>query len=243
MDAFQGEALHLKMVIANAVDSLSVHAFESLTVQQVLIDQQARKYEELLKEHQSLKEAHANVLNVMLEKDATIKGLEGKLQSLEDQVKSLQEENMTFQKVSSIIQYDKENKRLRQEIATLEKKLLSGAVPPKAGDLRNMDAPKLGAPKLVDVPIQMVQQTEDIIAKDKEESNVIKTEPMLEESEDSEGIQVYEQKINKVVYYVSDDNDKRIFQKNKDGEIGDELGFLEMANGKLKPKWNSPLQT
>lgn len=58
------------------------------------------------------------------------------------------------------------------------------------------------------------------------------------EKSDELSFEVFEKKIDKIVYYISSDSQKRIFEKLGDGEIGDELGYLVLVDGKLKPKWN-----
>jgi len=65
-------------------------------------------------------------------------------------------------------------------------------------------------------------------------------EPEQEPSEPLEPeVEVYEKKIGKTIYFVSNDESMRIFEKTPEGEVGEELGCLQKINGKLKAVWNS----
>lgn len=165
---------------------------------------------------------------LILQKNYQIASLELKITELEKMVVHLEEENKTFQKVSSIIQYDKENAKLRTQVAQLEKRietLLSKEQEPS---------------KITTVPTEKLStnqiQTDDHLVKDDEHQD--ESTCGSDDNEDDNDIEVYEQKINKIIYYVTDDDQKKIFEKKENGDIGEELGRLELVNGKLKPKWN-----
>ena len=72
------------------------------------------------------------------------------------------------------------------------------------------------------------------------EDKITKQQPNTSNNTDQDqdqDVSVYEKKINKIVYYVADDDTRRIFQKLPDGEVGEELGYLALTDGKLKPVW------
>lgn len=78
-------------------------------------------------------------------------------------------------------------------------------------------------------------QTQVKALEDKIKKLQVQPEPQAED------LEVYEKTINKIVYYISNDEAKRIFVKNSDGEIGEEVGKLVPRAGKLKPEWKADI--
>jgi len=73
-------------------------------------------------------------------------------------------------------------------------------------------------------------------ANKKPEADEVKTNDLVtevHEEEEDDNINVREKKIGKVIYYVDDDN--KVYIKNNDETIGDNIGVLQrMPDGKLK---------
>ena len=134
------------------------------------------------------------------------------VKDLQNSIKRIEEENTNFKKVSQIIAYEKENSKLKEEIKSLNNKLAKVESGTKS------------------VQCVIPTQQEPIVLQQTRE-------PVQDDIEDDVDLAVFEKKINKMVYYVSDDDAMRIFTKTPEGDIGDELGRLVNVDGKLKPLW------
>jgi hypothetical protein len=56
--------------------------------------------------------------------------------------------------------------------------------------------------------------------------------------EDIPELNVYEKKIKGIMYYVSDNEEMKIYEQLDDGEIGEEVGYYEKKDdGKRKIVW------
>ncbi len=161
------------------------------------------------------------------------------------ELETLTEDNKTFKKVSSIIQYDKENARLRSELIILEKRLAATKASASIKQHKSIQPtleqlPKDEAVVYIEIDKTCVHVDDPIeIAAEKAAIDSLPDQPIPDDHDD-DNIQVYERKINKVIFYISDDSIQRIFEKKDDGEVGEELGRLEVVNGKRRPMWNHP---
>ena len=150
------------------------------------------------------------------------------------------EENKQFLKVSQIIMYEKENTKLKREVEQLSQmiqKIKKEVVQKPLDDTTDGDQ----LSQVTEQPASQSVETsvEQIAIVAEEPSAIIPTQ-----EDETPEVSVYEKKIKGIVYYVSDDEHMRIFEKQDTGEIGDELGYLELtAGGKYKAVWTSMLQT
>jgi hypothetical protein len=122
------------------------------------------------------------------------------------------EEIASFKKVSQLIAYERQNVKLQAEVMTLKDQL---------------ERRKHSLSQFSSVDCEEVRK----VNKDDE------VQP--DKPEDQLDVQVYEKNINKRSYYVSDNEAMVIYEKEENGDIGQELGRLikDQVTGKLKPIW------
>ncbi len=60
----------------------------------------------------------------------------------------------------------------------------------------------------------------------------------IEQTEEDQDITLYEKRIDKIMYFISDDEDKRVFIRTSQGDVGDEIGRLVILNGKQSVQLN-----
>lgn len=186
--------------------------------------------------------------------DSRREQLETQVKELETKIKSLEEENANFKKVSQIIAYEKENRKLKDEIRSLTNRLVKLESAAKQANVcpslsttdhfeqqsdkqseqkqivADVIASESSSTEVGELDCESNKQCQEKIADNDEEEN--------QDEEDDNGLALYEKKINKTTYFVSDDDDMRIFIKTETGEVGDEVGHLVKVDGKLKPVWD-----
>lgn len=91
----------------------------------------------------------------------------------------------------------------------------------------------------LEIPEKLIEANHIEIAEKLIEENPIEIPEQLESIsiEEEEDIDVYEKKIKGIIYYISSNDDMKIYQKNSNGTIGIQLGFLEKIGEKRKIKW------
>lgn len=164
---------------------------------------------DLTNENMQLRDKIRDLMCLLSDKDTLIN-------ELNEKSKHLKEENESFRKVSQIIAFENENARLKKELEVLKKRnenmsLVGGRVSQPAISLEHLDL--------------------DILHNNLDKHNSKEPEPASEETAD---LDVFEKKIKGVTYYVSNDDEKRVFEKLDDGSIGNEIGKLQMAGSKYK---------
>lgn len=177
------------------------------------------------------------------EKDACITTLGEHVSRLEKEVRKLQDDNAAFSKVSHIIAMEKENARLRAEIAALAKQLSTtsaGKQSPKAEIKQKSESVGM-------VPVHHPIASSIILCdhQEKESTNPIECEePSNVATRDGEiACETQEEetfitkKIKGVTYYISE-KDMGIYQMMNNGDVGCKLGVLEKKNDKTKAIWN-----
>lgn len=122
---------------------------------------------------------------------------------LESKVKYLEDENCNFRKVSRIIAFENENARLKVEMESLKKRLIQKDE------------------KSIEDQIQELNSdiVEKIMSSDSEDGGG--------EDDEDEALDLYEKKIKGTVYYITNDDARRLFEKMSDGSVGKEIGKLE----------------
>lgn len=154
--------------------------------------------------------------------------------------KTVEDENESFRKVSRIIAYANENARLNRELDAMKRKLDSIIVKPDTMIVEhhqcddsienhvkslemldtlhaNMEVTKCATPAIDNV----CQKTTDCTVQ-------------VDDEVDEADIDVFEKTIKGVVYYVSNDDNKRVFERLDDGSIGKEIGKLQLVNKRTK---------
>lgn len=179
-----------------------------------------QRIEEAFAEVGPLESQFNNLLQLKNEMAQKIQSLESRLQSLQqgnveliEKIKELEmhnkilkDEQESFMKVSQLIAYEKENNRLKLELAK--------------------------AKELVETQIH---KNKDKKSDTVQEQNIQIQEKQEQIQDDNDTLEVYSKKINKKNYFISDD-DKHIIFEDNDGEIGKEVGILQKGkDGKLKP--------
>lgn len=173
---------------------------------------------------EKLVQSYQETCNKLLEE---VKALTVKQKDNEDTISKLSSENARIVELAS--GQEKEVKALKQTIAVLEeenhgfKKVSQIIHYEKENNKLRQQVTKLEE--------RLKKQDVAPIA------TVVTIENVVEEPVADAGVEVYEKKINKIVYFVSNDESMRIFEKTEDGDIGEEVGHLETVNGKLKPIW------
>jgi predicted RNase H-like nuclease (RuvC/YqgF family) len=132
---------------------------------------------------------------------------------LEKHILNIEEEHRDLMKVSKIIALENENAKLKTEVSMLKDKINSLKVettnpiiiPKKTTDERHIEEPFVK-------PIEMSDETDIDIEKN--------------------NINFTEKKIGNIIYYI--DDNKKVFVKNDDDTIGEEIGYLKKANGRTK---------
>jgi hypothetical protein len=254
MESILGTVDMFRNTLFNEVDSIHtcISAFVNDTTLQI-----NRYNDELINnsnEKMMLEMTISTHKHIIFDQDIKIAAQDMEIVHLKTTIASLNEENSTFKRVSSIIQYDKENARLRNEISILEKKLDKFGKHINAASTYSSDVNKqvtsttttiyCDAHKSVDVACKVTKEVSQTAPKSLEiqdktvDDRLLPLKNSLDPDPDGENVDMYEQKISKIVYYVTCDDSKRIFEKNEDGNVGDELGYLYMVNGKLRPNWN-----
>ena len=131
----------------------------------------------------------------------TIDSVKSREEELLAKITNLEDENNNFRKVSRIIAFENENAALKREMESLKKRLLP-------------------APAAVSIDEQIAEISSETI------------EQMMSESsaEEEDEIGVYEKTIKGEVFYISNDDNRRVYRKNEDGSIGEEIGRLAGKN-------------
>ena len=132
--------------------------------------------------------------------------------SLNDQVLELQEEILNFKRVSQIIAYEKENARLKKEIEHLT---------------RAMVKPLAFEPVRETVkPLESVKVVEETAKSPVDDVEAIETAKALDVAPIEVELEFVEQTIGHVVYYVTDDKKKLIYERLPDGDVGEHVGAI-----------------
>jgi hypothetical protein len=169
------------------------------------------------------------------------------ISDLEHENVKMVEENKSFFKVSQIIMYEKENARLKRELEYLQSQVgLSKLSLSKLGWAQKtqneqvvVEAPPPALSPLVNTAMLSIhiEHTDD--KKESDEGEKEATEVNTEDvEEDIPELNVYEKKIKGIMYYVSDNEEMKIYEQLDDGEIGEEVGYYEKKDdGKRKIVW------
>jgi hypothetical protein len=146
---------------------------------------------------------------------------------LENALVKVQDEIASFKKVSQLIAYEKQNVRLQAEVLALKDQLEK-----RKHTLTRFSSVESCSDVSTNTPCVLL------------EGKCIGTESAIDipdtlEHEDHEDLQVFEKNINKRPYYVSDNDDMTIYEKEENGDIGRELGRLvkDPVSGRRKPVW------
>ena len=174
---------------------------EDIIVIKSLLDKLQNTYDTLHEKH-----------GVNLERVKTLDECQHALQAIQEEnrqlkqkIELLEQNYKEFSRVSHVVALEKENAKLRNEVAKLKA--------PSQKPIEHAQTPQ-PEPELP-APIENTQTTQN------------QPEPELAPQHESEPEEeFYEKKIKGVVYYVSNLTNK-IFQKTEDDEIGQELGFLQ----------------
>lgn len=177
--------------------------------------------------HEQISDLKRKLDDIMCDKNDLVRQLAGahaKIADLERETLRVAEENKSFLKVSQIVAYEKENAQLKRELDTLQKQLAKVKERVCKEDDNNEG----------EIQKTKSQSPEQTCQKQQEEQTTT-----LEEVDEIEPeLSVYEKKIKGKLYYVSDDNNMRIFTIADEGEIGEEVGYFKVdEKGKKTPVW------
>ena len=170
----------------------------------------------------------------------TIKNMELQICDLSQTNERLKEENVSFMKVSQIVAYEKENARLKRIVEDLDKKLkkVHEATIVNETTTKHVVKNELVKNEIVN------EATVDTVPKNKNEEIVVtKDETINDEKEaevkeeivkveEEEGEDFYEKTIKGKKYYLTDEKKPKVFEIDKDGNVGSFLGIYE--SGKIK---------
>jgi chromosome segregation ATPase len=169
-----------------------------------------------------------NKINILTTENNGLKTMNEYLNSdkvrLQAQINNLEEDHRNFTKVSKIIALENENDKLRKELDEIKFK---GTSPVKKKAPFPFYDTATVSPLVAKIETLPEKQYEPL-----KENIVEQQEPLKEELEEEEDIQVTEKKIGNIIYYI--DDAKKVFIKEDDGTIGNEIGFLSKINGKTK---------
>jgi chromosome segregation ATPase len=172
-------------------------------------------YEELQnKLYYEQKELQQQVANLQKEVEA------GKIT-----ISKLEEDTRNLQRVSQIIAYEKENAKLRMELQMANERIIKLNTKPQSKK------------EISDGSDERDELDERDVNGETAECEH-KAEELIEDKDEAP-VEVYEKKINKVWYFISDDDSMRIYRKTDEGEMGEELGQLvrDPNSNKLKAVW------
>ena len=163
----------------------------------------------------------------------TIKNMELQICDLSQTNERLKEENVSFMKVSQIVAYEKENARLKRIVEDLDKKLKKVHV--VKNELVKNEIVKEATTVPQNKKEEMVVTKDETIKDEKEaekEEEKEEEKEKEEEEEEEEGEDFYEKTIKGKKYYLTDEKKPKVFEIDKDGNVGSFLGIYE--SGKIK---------
>lgn len=188
---------------------------------------------ESLKEKQSVHDTEIENLN---EKHQTcVESMEEKYNLLQEKYNDLNEDYTNYKKVSMVKALNDELNQAKNEIELLKKTV------EKLKTINDNEEITLEITNKVedDNTEELVEDeevVEDDVVEDEEveedeevvEDEEVGDEEVVEEEEEvnesEEEVEFIEKKIRKKMYYVTDDEDREIYEKLPDGEIGDKVG-------------------
>jgi chromosome segregation ATPase len=174
--------------------------------------------------------------------------LEVQVEKLRHNITMMEEDQRQFTKVSHIIALEKENNKLRGEMEKMQHSLQQKIIEPKSTIAIEVAAVAADEVVAVDVPsaITEVNQEEKAVLTGDEvvdvPSEVTVAVAEVEKSSDQdeeEDYDVYEKDIKGKTYYVSNKEDKIIYDIEGDGSVGKAVGRIEKVNGRSKVVWTS----
>ena len=187
---------------------------------------------ESLKEKQSVHDTEIENLN---EKHQTcVESMEEKYNLLQEKYNDLNEDYTNYKKVSMVKALNDELKQAKNEIELLKKTVeklktindneeITLEITNKVEDDNTEEVVEDDVEEDDVVEDEEVEEDEDV----KEDEEVVEEEVVEEEeevNESEEEVEFIEKKIRKKMYYVTDDEDREIYEKLPDGEIGDKVG-------------------
>jgi glucan-binding YG repeat protein len=161
----------------------------------------------------------------------TIKNMELQICDLSQTNERLKEENVSFMKVSQIVAYEKENARLKRIVEDLDKKLKKVH---EATIVNETTTKHVVKNELVmeATTVPQNKKEEMVVTKDETINDENEAEEAEEEEEEEEGEDFYEKTIKGKKYYLTDEKTPKVFEIDKDGNVGSFLGIYE--SGKIK---------
>lgn len=174
---------------------------------------------------------------------------------LQRQIQDLEEDHRNFTKVSKIIALENENAKMKEELNSfINKGNVSRTIKNVQDNTSQTDVEEVtikvqdnvsqtDAEEITTKVQDNTSQTDvkEVMTKVQDElqreevslPQQIEEEPNKDESEEElEDIKVTEKKIGRIIYYV--DENKKIYEKLKDGSIGNEIGRLVKIDGRTK---------
>ena len=146
-----------------------------------------------------------------------LENLNSKYSELENKHEELQQDYDNYKKVSLVKSLHEELDKARHEIELLKKKLDRDQITLTIEDTSSEKEVK------EDKTLEEHSEKEKGLVEEEEvEEEVEEEEEELDE--DEEEVEFIEKKIRNKIYYVTDDDDKEIYEKLKNGEIGDLVG-------------------
>ena len=133
-------------------------------------------------------------------------------QELVAKIMQLEEENKSFRKVSRIIAFENENAALKGEIESLKRRLSPTPVTTIDKQIADID---------IDTLSQIMTNSEVGDGEGEVDNDGD------EQGDDELELDLYEKKIKGTVYYISNDSLHRVYLKNKDGSVGNDIGRLD----------------
>lgn len=184
---------------------------------------------------EEVQQTNASLRNENQALQSQIANMTNEIAKLNKTIKDSEDDQKQFTKVSHIINMERENTHLKQQIAILERRV--AFYQNQCSELKSL-ANK--GPESSEQAIQTEEVPEEhpfTMHKELEPKQQAQLEVADEQnSEDEEGLNVVEKKIKGIIYYLSDDGD--IYDKDEDGTIGQLRGKIEsLPSGKTKVKW------
>lgn len=192
---------------------------------QVCLDEVTRVLQSQQDEQERYAASMANLEKELLQLQECNAALTKELTQMQSRLNLTQTDLDDLRKVSQIIAFEKENARLKTYVSILEKRLSSAsatATAPQGFPALDLDSE----------PVLPTVQSSDDTGADADDDASPEEDVA---SEDEDAFEVYETIIQKKAYYVSTDDDARVYEKHEDGTVGDCVGYLKtLPSGKLR---------
>ena len=171
---------------------------------------------ESLKEKQSVHDTEIENLN---EKHQTcVESMEEKYNLLQEKYNDLNEDYTNYKKVSMVKALNDELNQAKNEIELLKKTV------EKLKTINDNEEITLEITNKVENDNTEEVEEDEVEESEVEAEEVVEEEEEEEVNESEEEVEFIEKKIRKKMYYVTDDEDREIYEKLPDGEIGDKVG-------------------